>query len=248
ILADRALRMNGYQIHSTIDKKMYETMEKIGNEYPYYGPDNSYREKNPETGKTETITQPIQGAAVLIENKTGKLLSFFGGRDSSVEKHYNFAITAKRQPGSTIKPIAVYAPAMELGAIQPGSVIPDVPGLPGYSPKNYGGSYYGLVSARQALTSSYNVSTAEIYKRILAENPEEFLEKMNIKDIRYDDASLALGTNDMSVLENVNAFATFSNGGKFTEAYMIEKITTKDGEIIYEHKPDPVEVFSAQTA
>src|SRR5699024_10862323 len=56
ILADRALRMNGYQIHSTIDKKMYETMEKIGNEYPYYGPNNSYREKNPETGKTETIT------------------------------------------------------------------------------------------------------------------------------------------------------------------------------------------------
>src|SRR5699024_2340762 len=91
-------------------------------------------------------------------------------------------------------------------------------------------------------------STAEIYKRILAENPEEFLEKMNIKDIRYDDASLALGTNDMSVLENVNAFATFSNGGKFTEAYMIEKITTKDGEIIYEHQPNPVDVFSAQTA
>lgn len=248
ILADRALRMNGYKIHSTIDKDMYETMRKVGNEYPYYGPDHTERQKNPETGEKEAVTQPIQGAAVLIENKTGKLLSFYGGREATIDRHYNFAITAKRQPGSTIKPLAVYAPAMELGMIQPGSVVADVPGLPGYSPKNYGGAYYGLVSARQALTSSYNVSTVEIYKKILSQDPETYLEKMGIQHILYDDASLALGTNDMSVLENVNAFATLSNQGKFTDAYMIEKITTKDGDVIYEHEVNSVDVFSPQTA
>src|SRR5699024_5722979 len=146
ILADRALRMNGYEVHTTINKDMYETMDKIGNEYPYYGANRT----NPNTGDAE----PIQGAAVLIENKTGKLLSFFGGREATINNHYNFAISAKRQPGSTIKPLAVYAPAMDLGHIQPGSVVADIPGLPGYSPSNYGGTYYGLVSARQALTSS----------------------------------------------------------------------------------------------
>lgn len=251
MLADRALRMNGYHIHSTIDKKMFDEMQKVAKDYQYYGPDRTI----PVEGEDKPKIEQVEVGAVIIENKTGKILSYVPGRDFQAgEREVNYATGyggKGREPGSTFKPLSVYAPAMELGYIQPGSVIADVPGLPGYSPKNYGGAYYGLVSAREALTYSYNTSTAEIYKKILHEKPEEkYLKKMGISlpENLIGDPSIALGTNNVTVEQNTNAFSTFGNGGKFNKSYMIEKITDSDGNIIYEHEPDPVEVFSAQTA
>src|SRR5699024_9832033 len=141
--------------------------------------------------------------------------------------------------------------AMELGEVQPGSVVADIPGHAGYSPNNYGGAFYGLVSAREALTFSYNVSTVEIYKRIVQTNvAENFLAKMGIplaEELHYD-PSIALGTNNVTVEQNTNAFATFSNNGQFIESHMIDKITDSEGNIVYEHEVEPVEVFSPQTA
>lgn len=251
ILADRALRMNGYHIHSTIDKKMYDTMQKVVKDYQYFGPDKTL----PEKEDTEQTIEQVEVGVELVENKTGKILSFVPGRDFRAGSHeVNYATgygTLGRPAGSTFKPLAVYAPAMEMGAIQPGSVVADVPGLPGYSPPNYGGGYYGLVSAREALTYSYNTSTVEIYKKILYANPgKEYIMKMGIplSDEELESPAIALGPNNVTVEQNTNAFATFSNGGKYIPAYMIEKITDSDGNIIYEHKSEPVEVFSPQTA
>src|SRR5699024_1078985 len=152
------------------------------------------------------------------------------------------------------KPLAVYGPAMDMGVTQPGSVIADIPITGSYSPKNYGGAYYGLVSAREALASSYNVTAVEVYKQIVNENPaKNYLEKMGFTKLNREqqqNPSLALGTmgKGITVEENANAFATFSNGGEYIESYMIEKITDSDGNVIYEHEVDPVEVFSPQTA
>src|SRR5699024_5671815 len=75
-IADRALRMNGYDIHTTINKEMYESMQTVAKEYEYYGPDRTFEQENPNTGETESITQPIQAGAVLIENASGKIISF----------------------------------------------------------------------------------------------------------------------------------------------------------------------------
>src|SRR5699024_10826842 len=108
-----------------------------------------------------------------------------------------------------------------------------------------------LVSAREALTYSYNVSTAEIYKMILHENPaEKYLEKMGIplSQELQNDPTVALGTNNVTVEQNTAAFATLGNGGEYIEPYMIEKITDSDGNVIYEYEQKPVEVFSPQTA
>src|SRR5690625_5133438 len=157
ILTDRALRMNGYHIHSTIDKEMYDAMEKIGEEYQYYGPDRTFIPK----GEDKEVTEHVEAGAVAIENQTGKILSFYPGRSFSLENENNYATGTRRDPGSTIKPIGVYGPAMDLGAVQPGPVIADIPITASYSPKNYGGAYYGLVSAREALASSYNVTAVE---------------------------------------------------------------------------------------
>src|SRR5690625_1951691 len=243
ILAERALRMEGYHIHSTIDKEMYDTMQKVAQEYQYYGPDRTFTKE----GESEQTTEQVEVGVSLIENKTGRVLSFIPGREDSLKNQNNHATSTYRSPGSTIKPLVVYGPAMEIGAIQPGSVIADI--RTSDWPKNVTGAYYGLVSAREALTHSHNVSTVDIYKRILYDRPaEKFLTKMGITTLNAEDMenpSLALGgvSKGFTVEQNTNAFATFSNDGNYISSYMIEKITDSEGNTIYEHEPDPVEVF-----
>ena len=247
ILADRALRRNGYHIHSTINKKMYDKMQKIVADYPYFGPDRTV----PETGEIE----PVENGMVLIENKTGKILSFVPGRNYKVgTNEFNFATQAHRSPGSTFKPFT-YAAGFELGKLQPGTVIADIPTSYGeYSPKNYGGAYYGLVTIREAIAHSYNVTAVKAYSEIINDNPvEEFIIKLGFKHIDASEAgnrALALGglTKGVTVEENTGAFAAFANGGSFNDTYMIEKITDKEGNVIYEHKQEPEQVFSPQTA
>src|SRR5699024_4024474 len=161
--------INVYDIHTKIDKEMYESMQTVAKEYEYYRPDRTFEQENPNTGETESITQPIQAGAVLIENASGKIISFVGNRDASVDNHFNFAMNAIRRPGSTFKPLAVYATGMDLGILQHATILADVPDRPGYNPENYGKTHYGLVTAREALKKSHNTSTVEAYKKIINE-------------------------------------------------------------------------------
>jgi len=239
-LADRALRQKGYRIHTTINKKMYDKMQKVAQNYQNYGPDKD--------------NERVETGSILIENKTGKILSFVGSRKFTDSNQINYAMDAKRPNGSTMKPLLDYAPAIEEGVIQPGSVFADVPKSFGsYKPGNYAGGFHGLVSARTALAHSYNIPAVEIYSKIINKNPaKKYLEKMGITSLTKGDheyLSLALGqpTNGISVEENVNAYTTFGNNGKFVDAFMIDKIETDEGKIVYEHKAKPVKVFSPQT-
>ncbi len=256
-LADRNLRVNGYNIHTTIEKDIYNAFQKIVKNYQYYGPDSTA--SDPETG--ETIPDPVRTGGMLIENKTGKIISFAGGREYSDENPFNYATSAKRSNGSTMKPLLDYGPALEKGAVQPGTPLADIPGsipFPGltkpWSPGNYAGGYHGIVSARKALAASYNVPAAKVYSKIYNDNPaNEYLDKMGFTTLTkkdYANPSLSLGAmrHGVTVEENTNAYATFGNNGKFRDAYMIEKITTADGEVIYEHESEAVDVFSPQTA
>ncbi|WP_174614060.1 transglycosylase domain-containing protein [Virgibacillus ihumii] len=260
-LADRAMRQNGYKIHTTINKKIHDKFKQIVKNYDYYGePWTGEVVVNYETGKTKTITQKIQTGGILIENSTGKIISFIGGRDYNQNNQLNYT-TRPRPNGSTMKPILDYAPAMELGKVQPGTPIADVsttfqiPGSDNWSPSNYiQGSYHGIVSARKALADSYNIPAAKVYSRIINQNPAKnfLIEGMGITTLTKGDQhhmSLSLGqpTKGISVEENTNAFSTFGNRGKFNDAYLIQKITTADGKVIYKHKKNPEEVFSRQT-
>src|SRR5699024_8795115 len=138
------------------------------------------------------------------------------------------ATKAHRSPGSTFKPLAAYAPAMDMGKLQPGSVIADIP-TPSGKPGNYGGGYYGLVSAREALTHSYNVTTHYIYSDIMGEKTRKnYLEKIGLH-FEEEDAgpSLTLGrlTRSVTVEENTSDFTTLAKQDKYKDSYMIEKIT-----------------------
>lgn len=256
-LADRDLRQNGYEIHTTIHKDIYDVMQKVKDEFQYYGSDIPVVEKDPETGEEVTVNKPVEVGAILIENKTGKIISFVGGRDFD-QQQLNHATSAERSNGSTMKPLLVYAPAIELGSLAPGTILPDLPLSlnPASSkpwPSNYGGGYSGLVSARYALAKSYNVPTVKAYVDILNKRPAEYLVKMGFSSLTEDDftnRSTSLGglTKGVTVEENVNAYGTFANNGKFIDSYMIEKIIDKEGNIVYQHEVEPVDVFSPQTS
>lgn len=257
-LAERNLRQNGYKIYTTINKKIYDNMQQVTKNYPNFGYEKKEEIYDPETKETKIVSKPVEAGAILIENKTGKIISFVGGRDFNREQT-NHATSALRSNGSTMKPLVVYAPGIELGKFSPGSVAANVPvsistGGGSWSPGNYGGGgYNGLVTAREALTKSYNVPAALFYKSIINQNPVQYLEKMGFSTLTkgdYEHLSMSLGglEKGVTVEENVNAYATFANSGKFLDAYMIDKIVTREGKVIYKHKDKEVDVFSPQTS
>ena len=259
ILADRAMRTNGYRIHSTIHKDLYDAHQKVKDEYKNYGPSIKVEKYNKETDKMEWVEEPVQVGSVLMENSTGRILSFIGGRDYYTEA-LNHATQAYRQNGSTMKPLLVYAPAIEYGVIGPGSPVADVQFqiIDGagnkYAPKNFiNNQELGIIPARQALASSQNLAAIRLYNEIIDKRPAEFLSKMGFSRLintDYTNLSTAIGgmTNGVSLKENTDAFATLANGGKYIAGYMIEKIEDADGNIIFQSKPEPVPVFSEQTA
>jgi penicillin-binding protein len=257
MLARRTFQQNGYKIFSTVNKGIYDNMQYAKNHYKGYGPIKVYMRLDNKTGERRKILEPEQIGSILIENKTGKILSFVGGRDFHIQQ-LNHATQAMRPNGSTMKPLLAYAPAMELQTLSPGSIIADVDtgirtdkGKPW--PINFSRRYYGLVSARSALANSYNVSAVKVYNRILKQKPAAYLEKMGIttlteKDYEIQAAVLGGITNGVTVEENVNAYTTFANKGTFMDAYLIERIEDKAGKTIYQHHAKPVKVFSPQTS
>lgn len=258
ILADRELRTKGYKIYSTIDKNMYDAMNNVKNNFSSYGVSKSKQVTDPETGETKTIEAPVQVGAMAIENATGKIKSFIGGRDYNLE-NTNHATQSERQPGSTIKPLLVYGPAIENGTISAGSALPDVEVTThGWSPdkplENYGGATpKGIVTARYALKNSLNLPAVRLYGLNFSNTPMKYLDKMgfgHITDTDRSTYSAALGGMQYgsTVEENTNAYATFANNGKFVDAYMISKIVDKDGKVVYKHKTKSKKVFSEETS
>ncbi|MBM7543002.1 transglycosylase domain-containing protein [Amphibacillus cookii] len=262
IYASRELSQGGYKIHTTINKEMFDTFQDVAENFNNFGQDKTARNEqsgavimtqDPETGEDVPLVTPEQAGSILIDNSTGAIIAFVGGRDFE-QDNQNYATRVRRSVGSTAKPLLVYAPAMELGVIQPGSIIADVNLDYGNGkgwPNNFTvGRYYGLVTARTALANSYNVSAASVFQDLQQETEAftEFGEKMGLShDKSAIHPSFAIGTYGSTIDENTNAYATFGNDGKYLESYMIETIESVDGEIIFEHESESVDVFSVQT-
>ena len=255
IIADRDIRSSGYRIYSTIDKDMYDSMNEAARNFKYYGHTYTKLVTN-EEGEEVEVQMPVQVGSIMIENSTGRILSFVAGRDFEIEE-LNHATQAYRANGSTMKPLLAYGPAIEYGVIGAGSPVVDVKftrSSDGYSPSNYIESEErGIIPAREALAHSQNLTALRLYDSILDRKPATFLEKMGfskLTDEDYVNLSTTIGGLKIgaSVEENANAFSTFANGGQFIDAYMIDKIVDLDGNVIYEHKVEPVQVFSPETS
>lgn len=249
--ANEAMRNEGYQIETTIDKTIYDTMQDTkDNTFSYYGQRSSLEAINATEGEEETMLDHEVGM-VLKDNSTGKILGFVGGRNYE-ESEINHATQTSRQAGSTMKPLSTFAPAIDQGLIVPDTVLLDeeftIESL-NYSPQNYSTEEYGLVSAKHALSNSYNLSTLRLWSQVQDHNPGQYLDNlgMNVSDELLGTPSLPLGTNTVSVEENVDAFSTFGNEGQMTQSYMIETITDPSGEVIYEQQQDPTQIFKDST-
>lgn len=259
-IANERISRNGYTIHTTIDKDIYDAYQKVARTYNY-GPRKPFCydtgagrkcDQDPKTGKTKQYSQQV--ANMLIENDTGAILAYVPGRNHD-ELELNLATQAYRSNGSTMKPLGVYGPAMEMGIAQPGSIVADLPYAyrDGTPVNNFGFTYHGMETVREALHLSHNIPAVKTFTKVMNQgNPREFLQKMGVTSLVGAGGNQSFGigglSKGVSVEENTNAFATFANGGEFIDAYMIEKIVDADGDVIFEHEPDPVRVFSAQTS
>ncbi|HEY8419320.1 MAG TPA: transglycosylase domain-containing protein [Clostridia bacterium] len=183
-------------------------------------------------------------AGIIIDNETFGVVGM-------IESAENLIFT-KRQPASTIKPLAVYAPAIESKLITPATLILDEPiNYDGYSPKNYNGKHEGWISVRKAISASNNIAAVKTLKTIGIDTATEYLKKLNI-DLEEQDSGLSLALGGLykgvSLYDLTQAYTAFPNGGFFDKCSLVKKITTKDGKIIYQSKPNPKRVFNEDTA
>jgi len=193
-----------------------------------------------------------QGAMASVDVNTGAVRAVVGGRNYQVQRGLNRATQMRRQPGSALKPLAVYAPAIESFGYMTASVLEDTPRKFGnYSPRNAGNLYYGNVTLRTAMKNSLNVACVYLMDKIGVAAARDYLQKTGIElDDRDWNLSLALGsmTYGVSPVQLAAAYAPFANGGIFHAPYFIERIEDAQGNILYQHEGFGKRVLSPQTA
>ena len=260
--AEKELSTGGYKVTSTIDKKVYDAMQDAMAKYgDDIGPTYYTQYVDSNTGESKTQEEPPQNGAVMIENKTGRIISFVAGRDFE-KNQVDHAFSTHRSPGSTIKPILVYAPAIENNLIYPASIVPDTKvsiaqGNGTYwQPTNYGNTVSNtFVTVRYALLLSLNNPVVKIYQYMLNKglNPGEYLNRMGIRGIgkdEYQNIALSIGgtRTGPTVREQTSAFTTLANQGEHHDSYMIEKIEDSRGNVIYQHQDKSERIFSDATS
>lgn len=263
--ADNALRNGGYRIYTTIDQEIHSALEQtVAEQRDSLGHAREVTWTD-DNGETHTESYPVQIGGSLIENSTGRVIAFVGGRDYD-ESQYNMAFDSRRQPGSAIKPLTVFGPALAEGIITPATIIPDTEvAVPHYAdgvlgehtPTNYGATTNDWRSARHWLMTSQNIPATKIYMEMVNDDSvdvESYARRMGIDEEaissqEFYNPATALGGVDggASVTEMVGAYAAIANGGVHNEPYVIERIETNSGDVVYEHELDGTEVWDAQT-
>lgn len=233
----------GYRFYTTIDQQMYDAVTQAATK------GLKFREKN-----YKGIKDHEQLGAVIIDNRNGAVLAFVSGANQGVNSNQkDHALHATNQPGSAIKPLLVYGPAINEGVISSETLILDEmirkSDGSGYY-KNANNSYKGPVSANTALKYSYNIPAIKVFNHLGHQTGFEYLNKMGLPPHENDGESAAIGgaTNGYTVEKMTAAFATLANEGKYNKPFMISKIEDADGNVIWEHKVKSSEVFTPQTA
>ena len=177
-----------------------------------------------------------QGALVAM-TPNGAVRAMVGGRNYA-ESQFNRAVTAKRQPGSAFKPF-VYLTALEAG-LTPDTVRQDAPlDVKGWKPENYSREYFGPVTLTQALAMSLNTVAVRLGIEAGPANVVRTAHRLGIASRLEANASIALGTSEVSLTELVGAYAPFANGGFIAAPHVVNKIRTPEGKILFARAPDP---------
>jgi penicillin-binding protein 1A len=178
-----------------------------------------------------------QGALVAM-SPDGAVRAMVGGRNYA-ESQFNRAVTAKRQPGSAFKPF-VYLTAIEAG-LTPETIRQDAPlDVKGWKPENYGHEYFGAVTLTQALAMSLNTVAVRLGLEVGAKNVVRTAHRLGIASKLEANASIALGTSEVSLTELVGAYVPFANGGLGVAPHVVIRIRTTNGKVLYTRPPDPL--------
>lgn len=234
----------GYHIYTSIDPDVQDELQtSVDNSLSGY------------TEKDKNGIYKVQASGTCIDNETGKVVAIVGGRyQKNVGYTLNRAYQSPRQPGSAIKPLLVFAPALERGWA-PGSIVNDNPmsTTDKHRVRNSGGSYAGQITLRRAVEKSSNVVTMRLYEQIGPETALRYLEKMNFKyltdeDYKYYTTCIGGFTKGTTSEEMAAGYATLQNDGEYREPTCITKITTSDGEEVVSASTKKRTIYSETAA
>lgn len=251
-VAEKMLYSGGLKIYAAMDMEIQAIMDE------YYLDDNNF----PKTSKEV----PVQSAMVIIDPATGYVSGVVGGRgvkDSS--RTLNRATQTLRQPGSSIKPIAIYAPAVEYGNVSPDTIVTDAAlEINGWAPRNDDRAFRGDITVASALAGSRNVPAVRILQNLGLERSFSFLTKnyhiSSLVESRQSSngkvftdkgyASIGLGglTDGVSVLEMAAAYVPFASKGYYYKPSFYTKVLDAEGNVILDRTPDPQPAISETTA
>ncbi|WP_018130402.1 transglycosylase domain-containing protein [Effusibacillus pohliae] len=234
----------GLNIYTYLDPKSQEAAEK-----EFQNPANF-----PRNAKDGTR---VEGAMVIVDPKTGGIRAMVGGRDTNSFMNYNRAFQMQRPPGSSIKPVLVYAPAIETGKYGPNSMLLDKKGTVfpgGYAPKDWDNhTLYPReqVTMVEALKQSWNIPAVWLLQQIGIDTGKKFAQRAGIP---FDQADTGLGialggfTNGVSPLNMADAYQAFDNRGVRIQAHAIQKITTSSDAVLAQENPSRIQVMKESTA
>lgn len=277
--AENAIKSNSYFVDQVIsdvlrDLRAQGYTESLANNIVYSGGIKIYSTYRPEVqtaienyySNTKNFPNSgIQSAITIVDVQTGAVVGISGGvGEKTASLTLNRASGSPRQPGSSIKPLSAYAPAIENNIITPGSIFADKPtDYNGWTPRNYDHSYRGNVDVRQAVRTSLNTIPVEIISRMGAQTSYDFLTKnlgfttlVQRRDVNgeimsdIDLSPLALGglTDGMTTLEMAAAYAPFANGGLYHRPHTYTEVKDADGNIIISSDRSATIAMKASTA
>ena len=247
--ARQLLYNGGYRVYSSLDPYIQECV------------DNVYLDVENFPKPYRANDQQLQSAMVIMDPYTGEVVAMSGGvGEKTGNLVLNRATDALRAPGSSFKPLAVYAPAIELGLITPSTLVNDAPreevemSQNQWYPNNSDFQYRGIIDIATGVRLSLNTVAAQVLDKLGLDASTNFLKnKLGVTSLVPDDynyASLALGelTNGISVLEMAQAYCTFDNSGIFTEARTYSRVTDAAGNIVLDNQPKTHVAMKSSTA
>ncbi len=249
--ASDRLRQGGYRIYMNVDAKLQKIVEEKFLDWQTFSPNELSPNANDETPE----------AAFVIMDYEGKVLALVGGKGEKTQsRSFNRATMAARSPGSAIKPIAVYAPALEYDLINWSTVLVDSPVMKNNGndwPKNFSGKYEGDVTVVYALRKSLNTIPVKLIQQLTPERSVEFMEKKFgittlVKSGSVNDCVPALTLGSMSkgiYLEEITAaYAPFGNGGLYYKPATYSRIEDTNGNVVYDNTSTKNRALSEDTA
>lgn len=230
-LSEREMRINGIKIYTYLDEKLQQDLINLSKD------ENMYHKNR--YGNT------ADSCFVVIDNETGGINGFYGKCDYSL-------VDIKRQPGSTIKPILVYAPALDKNLIMPDSQILDEKiNVNGYSPKNVGNIYHGYVSVQEAIEQSLNIPSVKIMQKLGIDYCKDYVKNVGLDlSNEGDNYALALGgfKYGTNLIDLTNTFLPFSQKGNFKKATFIKEIRSINDKILYKNPKKETKVMEEATS